>query len=471
MNNNKRKTIKWIDENKSVLENIAKKIWEKPELPFRENYASKLQSDLLKKHGFKISKIKNLPTAFIAEYGNGTPIIGVLGEYDALPGLSQKIINKKEPIVNGAPGHGCGHNLLGTAGVGAVIAIKNILSEKNIKGTIRYYGCPAEEALAGKPFMAREGVFDDLDICITWHPGCVNTAWGATQLAMNSVVFEFRGISSHASATPHLGRSALDAVELMNVGSNYLREHIIDKSRLHYTIPNGGEQPNIVPSYASVWYYIRAPKRKIVESIFKRLVKISKGAALMTETNVKHILKAACYETLPNHTLNNLLLKNMKKIGVPTYTENEKQFAHQLLNTIDNEQKEMIMETNYIPDDIMVEKGLHKEVTDNIDKGKILPGSTDVGDVSWITPTGQFTTVCWPLGIANHSWQATASTGSSIGMKGMIFAAKVIASTILDLLSDDGTIIKKAKNEFDKSRKGQKYRCPIPETVSPPTYN
>lgn len=469
MNINKKSLIKWININEPTLIEIAKKIWESPEIPFREKSAAHLQSTLLKKAGFKISKIRNMPTAFVAEYGKGNPIIGVLGEYDALPGLSQKVSYKQEPVVKGAAGHGCGHNLLGTAGVGAVLAIKDLLEKKNIHGTIRYYGCPAEETLAGKPFMAREGVFDDLDACITWHPGFINTAWGGSQLAMNSVVFSFKGISSHASATPELGRSALDAVELMNIGSNYLREHVIDKARIHYTITNGGDQPNIVPAEASVWYYIRAPKREDIDDIFKRLTKIAEGAALMTETSVEWEFKSACYDVLPNHTLNDLLLKNMEKVGAPTYTEGEKQFALQLLNTISEDQKETIREISFVPDNITVDKGLHEGVTENIDKDEILLGSTDVGDVSWITPTGQFTTVCWPLGVSNHSWQATASAGSNIGMKGMLFASKVIAITLFDLVQDN-ELIEKATKEFNKNRNGKKYECPIPKEIQPPMY-
>lgn len=464
----KKEIFDWIDQNQDELKSVAKQIWDNPETPFKENFASKLQSTTLEKAGFKIKKMKDIPTAFIAEYGSGRPILGVLGEYDALPGLSQKVSSKRDPIKKDGPGHGCGHNLLGTAGVGAVMAIKKAMESGSVRGTVRYYGCPAEEALAGKVFMAKEGVFDDLDACLTWHPSFMNTIWGCSFLAMNSVVFKFTGVASHAAATPHLGRSALDAVELMDIGANYLREHIDEKARIHYAITNGGGQPNTVPAEASVWYYIRAPKRKQVDEIFERLTKIAKGAAMMTETEVEWEFIAACYDVLPNEVLGNLLLKNMKELGSPRYTDEDRELAKQLKATIDPKNKEKIMESWFAPEDVM-EMTLHEGVFENIDKGRVMAGSTDVGDVSYITPLAQMTAATWPISVTSHSWQATAASGSGIGLNAMIFVAKSIAGSLYELFTDGGETLKKAREEFENNTKGFKYKAPLPEGLKPPS--
>jgi len=305
-----------IDENQQELKEMAFEIWSNPELAFNEYKASKLQKDYLREQGFKIIDVPNVPTAFIAEFGEGKPVLGILGEYDALPGLSQKISAEREEMEGTSNGHGCGHNLLGTGGVGAITALKKVMEKENFKGTIRYYGCPAEETLAGKVFMAKEGVFDDLDSCISWHPASMNVVWGCRFLAVNSMKFRFKGIPAHAALVPHAGRSALDAVELMNVGANYLREHVIDKARIHYVITNGGMAPNVVPEDAEVWYYVRAPRRKDVIEISDRLYKIAEGAALMTETTMKYELVAGCYDVVPNRVLSDIMHKNMLETGV-----------------------------------------------------------------------------------------------------------------------------------------------------------
>lgn len=350
----KKEILDWIDKTETFLTDTARQIWENPELPFGEKLASKLHSSALKEAGFRVRQdLKDMPTAFVAEYGSGHPIIGILGEYDALPHLSQKAAGIREPLEEEAAGHGCGHNLLGTAGIGAVMAIKNGIDDGSIKGTIRYYGCPAEETLAGKVFMAREGVFDDLDTCLSWHPASMNTVWGCSFLAMNSVMFKFKGVPSHAAAAPHLGRSALDGVELMNVGANYLREHIFEKARLHYVITNGGGAPNIVPGDASVWYYIRAPKRDQVEEIFERLLKVAQGAAMMTETEVEWEILAGCYDVLPNEILGNLIMSNLKEVGSPRFSDDDRKLAEELTATFDEGQKEKIMTTYYAPAEVM----------------------------------------------------------------------------------------------------------------------
>lgn len=463
---------KYIEDNAEKFVEVAKNIWENPELGLQEYYASNLQTDVLEKNGFKVKRnVGGMPTAFIAEYGSGKPVIGILGEYDALPGLSQKVKAQREPIKEGAPGHGCGHNLLGTAGLAAAMAIKRLIEEGKVSGTVRYYGCPAEETLVGKVYMARDGVFNDLDAAITWHPLFLNAAWTSSSLAMVSVRFEFRGIPAHAAASPELGRSALDAAELMNVGANYLREHVPEKVRIHYTILYGGKEPNVVPERAVVWYYIRAPQPDLVEEVFERIKKIAQGAALMTETSVTWRVLTGCYNYLPNLTITRVAVDNMVEIGPPTFDENDYKFAEELQKTIPLPGLLKVLKGLNVPEKFikeLVNKPLHDSViTEFYDLGMVLPGSTDVGDVSWITPTVQFTTACWPIGTPSHSWQATAASGSSIGFKGMLFAAKVIAGTILDLLTNPD-ILEKAKKEFNETTAGRRYKPLIPEEAKPP---
>ena len=459
----------WLDENAGLLKHIAQKIWDNPETAYNESFASKLQASVLQEAGFKIKMdLERLPTAFIAEYGEGKPVIGVLGEYDALSGLSQKKSSKREPVEIGGTGHGCGHNLLGTAGLGAVLAIKKAIDTGQIKGTVRYYGCPAEE-MSGKVFMASLGVFHDLDACFSWHPASMNVVWGCSFLAVNSVKFNFKGISAHASAAPHLGRSALDGVELMNVGANYLREHIDEKARIHYTITNGGGKPNIVPAEASVWYYIRAPKRTQVEEIYERLVKIAKGAAMMTGTEVDVEFLGGCHDVLPNEILGEIMHINMLEVGPPQYTEKDRKFAEELAESFEPGQKEKIMKTYFAPEDV-IEMTLHEGIAKVDDKNEIMAGSTDIGDVSWIVPFAQITAAAWPVGTAAHSWQSCASSGSGIGYSAMMFAAKTMAGALYDLFMDEGTILNKAKEEFENKTKNNKYKSFIPTGERPPSH-
>jgi aminobenzoyl-glutamate utilization protein B len=462
----KQTIFKWVDNNKETLSDMASRIWAKAEGPFKETFASELQMSFLEKEGFQIKRdFEDMPTAFVAEYGDGYPILGILGEYDALPGLSQKVSNKREADIKDAPGHGCGHNLIGVGGIGAVLAIKEAMDKGVVSGTIRYYGCPAEETLAGKVFMAREGSFDDLDACLTWHPANLNTTWKMSSLAMNSVKFKFKGISAHAAAAPEMGRSALDAVELMNVGANYLREHVNEKARIHYSITNGGCEPNIVAPEAEVWYYIRAPKRVQVEEIFSRLVKVSQGAAMMTETEVEHKIISGCYEYLPNTKLGDILHKNMLELGAPLYTEEDKTFAKELVNTFPEGQIEKVMSGWYAPEEIYG-MTLHKGVAECHGAGKALAGSTDVADVSWITPTGQLLAASWPMGVAAHTWQATAASGSGIGFAGMHFAAKALAGSLYDIF-EDASMLDDIRVEFKEKTVNKQYTCALPDDVKP----
>ena len=451
-----------IDKNDEMLMKMARDIWEKPELSLKENFASNLQAETLEKAGLRVTKgLKDMPTAIIAEYGKGKPIIGILGEYDALPDLSQDVVCEKKPIVPGGPGHGCGHNLLGTAGVGAAIALKEAYDRGEFKGTIRYYGCPAEETLNGKTFMARDGCFDDLDACISWHPSPLNSPNRFSALAVNSAIFKFKGITAHAGSSPHMGRSALDAMELMNVGANFLREHVNDKVRIHYSILDGGKAPNIVPDSASVWYMMRAPKRDMVDDTYERLKKIAYGAAMMTETTVEKIdLLSGCYDMLSNSVIADAIGANMVEIGGPKFTDEDRAFAKEMVATLAPGEKEKNMESVFAPKDL-VNVDLHESAIANCnDSSFMMTASTDVGDVSYITPLCQFGTAVWPLGISPHTWRAVACTGSSIAMHGMIFASKVLAATAYDLLND-AEILKAAKDEFNLSLGGKKYVCPV----------
>ncbi|MBL7064759.1 MAG: amidohydrolase [Anaerolineae bacterium] len=458
--------LNYLDANRDRLARLAKDIWDHPEVGLQEFYASKLIADVLEKAGFSVNGgVAQMPTAFVASWGEGKPVIGILGEYDALPGLSQKVSATKEPIEEGAPGHGCGHNLFGVASLGAALAVKEAMEESTIKGTIRYYGCPAEETMIGKIFMARAGVFDDLDAAIGWHPFYANTVWSCSSLAMNSFKVNFHGVAAHASAAPEAGRSALDGVQLMDVGVNYLREHIVEKARIHCVITKGGEAPNVVPPFAQVWYYVRAPLREQVEGIYSRMLDIAKGAALMTGTTFEVDFLTGGYDMLPNDRLGELLLEKLKQVGPPQFTDEEKDFAKQLQATLPPDAVENILRSYGLTRE-EVGDPLCDRIVDPFDKGEVLPASTDVSDVSYITPTAQVTTCCQALGTPVHSWQNVAFAGSSIGFKGMMLAAKAMALAALDLETKPD-ILKAARDEFEKKTEGKKYVSPLPEGTVP----
>lgn len=462
--------LAFIADNEAMLIGLERDIWEHPQVGFYEEYAAKLLSGVLRDAGFRVSmNVAQLPTAFVAEWGSGPPIIGILGEYDALPGMSQKVQSKKEPAKEGAAGHACGHNLLGVGGLGAALALKRTIEEGTAKGTVRYYGCPAEETLIGKVFMARDGVFDDLDAVLTWHPMYANTLWNSESTALNSFKFNFHGVSAHAAAAPQAGRSALDGVMLTDVGVNYLREHVIQDARIHCVITHGGDAPNIVPSYAQVWYYVRAPKRPQVEEIYRRVLNIANGADLMTDTTHDVEFLAACYDYLPNQVIGRVLLQHMKELGPPPFDDADLAFARELQSTLEQEQVEGTLRA-YRKTREELGDPLSNSVVDEVGtfgRGEVLAGSTDVGDVSYITPTGQVTTCCMPLGVPVHSWQACAATGSGIGAKGMMLAAKTLALTGLDLLGKP-EVLKAAREEFVKATSGKRYASPLPSNLEPP---
>lgn len=462
----KQKLVQWIEENKNSFESLAKGIWERPEVAYEERFAAEAQTDVLREAGFRVTeRVGGIPTAFVAEFGSGRPKIGLIGEFDALPGLSQRVSVAFEPEVPDGPGHGCGHNLLGTAGVCAAIAIAGRLREESLSGTVRYYGCPAEEVLSGKTFMARDGVFDDLDVALTWHPGSANLAVYTGTSALTSVEFRFRGRASHAGAAPHLGRSALDAVELMNVGANYLREHVPDGSRIHYAITNGGKAPNIVPDKASVWYFLRGADRDQADGLLERLLDIARGAALMTGTEAAWEVKAGAYDFKPNETLGDLLLRQTDEAGLLEFAEEDRRWAASLSASLDPEALRQTAE--------------HYERLGLATQGPLAAGfarwkssggggSTDLGDVSWIVPVGAVTTTCAPIGVELHTWQATASFGSPIGLKGMHYASKLLGLAAYELLTDRGEMIARAQAEFRAATKGRTYAPAIPPETKPP---
>jgi aminobenzoyl-glutamate utilization protein B len=364
--------LSFIDENAKGLEDLALKIWEHPEIAYEEYKAAKWTAEYLESHGFDVEEnYVGMPTAIKASWGNGKPVIGLLGEYDALGNMSQKITTEKIPIKAGAPGQACGHNLLGVAHVGAAIALKKALEESGQEGTVIFYGCPAEEVLTGKGFMARGGAFKEIDFSMAFHPGSEHSVTTGKMTALNSVIFKFHGVTAHAGGDPHNGRSALDAVEQLNVGANYLREHVTDDVRIHYVITDGGRAPNIVPDYASVWYYVRALSRDAIEDTYERLIKIAKGAAMSTETEVEIEFLGGCYNTQQNKVLVNLIYNTMQEVDLPQWTDDEVKFAKELNDVSPNYKKfqDQIEKEGQLATKVSAIKSAHGY------------GSTDVGDV------------------------------------------------------------------------------------------
>ncbi|MEA4919615.1 MAG: amidohydrolase [Clostridiaceae bacterium] len=448
-----------IDKEEKKLVELAQKMWENPETAYNEVNACKWMAEVLKGYGFEVEVgYVGLPTAIKATWGKGHPVIGILGEYDALPGMSQKVKTEKDPVVLGAPGQGCGHNLLGVSSLGAVIGMKAELEAKGLEGTVVYYGCPAEEVLTGKAFMARNGAFRDIDLALSWHGSSMNTLTDGTMTGLNSAIFHFKGRTAHAGGDPHNGRSALDAAELMSVGANYLREHVTSDVRIHYVYKEAGTAPNIVPDKASVWYYVRAMSREAIEDTYERLVKVAKGAAMMTETEMKIEFLGGCYNTLNNKVVLDAVHQAMNEVELPKWTKEELAFADAL-----NKQSPMYdkMKAAGMLDGAAIHSGVTEiEHTDGY-------GSTDVGDVMHIVPCAQVMTACWNLAAPGHSWQITACSGMSIGQKGMLYGAKVMAAASAKFY-EDPALLEKAKAEFNKVMNGRSYKCPIPMDIPIP---
>ncbi|MCJ7625172.1 MAG: amidohydrolase, partial [Anaerolineaceae bacterium] len=455
------------------------RIWEYAEIPHREFKSSKLQAIFLERDGFKVTwNIADLKTAFIAEWGEGAPIIGFVGEYDALAGLSQKVQATPEPIIEGAPGHACGHNLLGVGGLASAVVLRHWMEENGVKGTVRYYGCPAEENTYGKTFMARAGAFDDLDAAFNYHPSSINMASKGSAVGVYDIKFRFHGISSHAGGSPHLGRSALDAVELMNVGVNYLREHVTEKVRMHYAITHGGDLPNVVPPEAEVWYFLRALKPEELEEVANRVRKIAQGAAMMTETTFEEVFRSACSAVLSNHYLADLQYEAMKLVGPIEFSDKEITFAQEINNAYPEENVNMFFEwakKMKIPEDFreLIDRLKGAPLIDinlpPLNEEEVGTGSTDVGDVSQITPVSMLSTTCFSTGSAGHSWGIAATSGMSIGHKGMMHAAKIMALAAMDCYTDPEHL-KKARQEFEEATKNSPYKSPLPIHVKPPRY-
>ncbi|MBQ6438811.1 MAG: amidohydrolase [Mogibacterium sp.] len=446
----KQDIFKTVDELKDLCVDACRKIWENPELSGEENFGSEYYSELLRKEGFRLVVNEHVPHAFIAEWGSGHPVLAILGEYDALPGFSQKASCVREEVTEGGAGHACGHNLLGAAAATGAIALKRVLEADGLEGTVRFYGCPEEETLCGKVKMIHYNMFDGCDFAFSWHPMSVNMAFDTSYLANASFKFYYTGLSSHAGFAPQNGRSALDAMELTNVGVQYLREHVIDGTRIHYTTDSCGYAPNIVHPDAKSWYYVRAPHMSDVKETMERVKKCAQGAAIMTETQVRFELLSGCSEMLINNAFADLTYKNLVEMEPISYTAEEREFARKIQDTV-------AMETcarerrAYNCDGPMFETiALRDQWTRTPMKA-----STDSGDVSMIMPMNLFTAAAWPLGVAPHTWQAAACAGTSLGEKAAVWAAKALAATAYDVLTMPEER-EKIKAEFE-SRRDDKY--------------
>ena len=442
-----------IDARQATYTAIADELWSNPELGYQEQKSSaRLQAEL-KTAGFAVeSGVAGMPTAFVASYGSGKPVIGILAEFDALPGLSQGAVPVRKPVVEHGAGHACGHHLFGTASTAAAIAVKEWMGRSGHGGTIRVYGTPAEEGGGGKIYMVRAGLFDDVDVALDWHPGSQNDAGPGTSLANKSGKFRFRGKAAHAAGAPWAGRSALDAVEAMNHMVNMMREHVPDGTRIHYVITSGGGAPNVVPDFAEAYYYMRHGDAQLVLEMWKRLELAAQGAAMGTETELEIEVVNGVYALLPNETLAQMIDANLRRVGGVTYTAEERAFAEQISGTLSTKRD--------------LASAATVEPFARSDAG----GSTDVGDVSWVVPNSGFSTATWVPGTPAHSWQAVAAGGMSIGHKGMIVAAKTMAMSVYDLLTTP-KLVEDARAEFERARGADfTYRPLIGEREPPLTY-
>ena len=448
--------LKHLDSIRGELVSINQEIWTYAELGLEEHRSSARLVGVLKKAGFKVTEgVADMPTAFVAEYGSGTPVIGILAEYDALPELSQEATGARKPAPGRTTGHGCGHCALGTAAVGAALAVKEAYDKHSLKGTIRVYGTPAEETLIGKFYMLLAGLFRDLDACLHWHPGTKNRITYSSSKAMVSAKFTFLGVAAHASGSPDKGKSALDGVELMNIGANYMREHIKDSARIHYVVTRGGNQPNVVPATAQVWYYVRDNDHRDVERHFAWLKDIADGAAKMSRTKVQLAIETDCHELVPNLPLSKVILRNFKKVGPPRFDQADLDLARQL---------QAAVRADF---DLKEDKVLNDTIEELPKKPYQDAGSTDVGDVSWFVPTSGLSTACFAAGSPGHSWQNVAAIGSPIGHKGMMVAAKVLALSAVDLLQDPAAL-KEARADFQERMKDRKYTTIVPKGQKAP---
>ena len=475
MRADKLEALSVIDRQADFFRELADEIWDHPELSLKEFRAADLYCRKLRALGFEVTeKLCGIETAFCGRFGSGKPVIGILGEFDALSGLSQEAgSTEAKPLIPGGNGHGCGHNLLGVGSLAAACAVKEWLEKTGRPGTVIFFGCPGEEGGAGKAFMAREGLWKKLDAALCWHPSDVNQVKTGTNNSSIQVLYRFRGKAAHAAGDPYNGRSALDAVELMNIGVQFLREHMTDDCRIHYAITDaGGVSPNVVQANAAVLYMVRANKVADSVKLQARVDDIARGAALMTGTDFERVFIDGTAELLPNFCIEEALYRNLEEIGVPAYTEEDRRLASALKASYPGSGIAGV----YGIRDPEIEKTLRrlsgngeKAINDFIpplySTTAFSPGSTDVGDVSWLTPTSQIETVCWPAGVPGHSWQIVACGKSELAHKGMFLAAKVLAGTAVDLLSD-GELLARARAEFEE-RSAEGYVCPIEENAVP----
>jgi aminobenzoyl-glutamate utilization protein B len=451
VNPNKTFVMQSVDKQQPGLIAISDKIWAYAETALKEHKSSKELSDYAEAQGFKVKRgVAGMPTAFTAEFGSGKPIIGIMGEFDALPGISQKAQPTKEALEPGAAGHGCGHNLFGAGSLGAAVAVKELIQQGKLRGTIRFYGTPAEESVGGKIYMARDGLFADLDVCLDWHPDVQNAANTQSSQAMVDFIVEFKGKAAHAAADPWNGRSAVDGLEAFTDGVNMLREHVKPSVRMHYAIMSGGDVPNVVPEYAKVWMWVRDSKRDGVEDVFKRVKEIAQGAGMIAGVEAKVTIQTGDYELLVNRTGAGALQKNLEILGPVTYTDYEIAFAKK------------IQEMQGGPQTGLDGKIYPLKETQEHPTG----GSTDVGDISWIVPEITLVATTAPANTAWHGWSVVACGGMSIGHKGMILAAKSLAMTMVDLFESE-TLRKEIRAEFEQRRGGHVYKAYIPDSPPP----
>ena len=465
-----------IDANAAAYTAASDAIWEHPEVNFHEDYAASRLIAMLKENGFTVTgNLAGLPNAFRAEYGSGRPVIAYLGEFDALSSLSQKAgCAHREPLSPSAPGHGCGHNLLGVGALAAAIAVKEQIEAGKLTGTVVYLGCPAEETGSAKAFMARDHAFDGIDAMLTWHPWDYNGIWPGGSLANVKMIFRFKGQSAHAASSPHLGRSALDALELMNVGVQFLREHVPDDTRIHYAITDaGGTSPNVVQGRAEAVYLVRSQRLADLEGIKQRVIDCARGAAIMTGTDMEMEFVKGCSNILPNTVMEETLIASMTEIGVPSYTQDELALAAQLHDALESPETTLDKITRLCDsktrERIFAHQGeaLYTFIAPHCPSdAPIIPVSTDVGDASWCAPTSQVSCAAWAADTPAHSWQAVAIGKSGVAHKAMLLAAKTIALTGAKLMADN-TLLAAARREYDARITKPPYICPIPEGIRP----
>lgn len=443
--------VSLIDARFPEHQRIATQIWDYAELGYQEEQSSALLKKTMADEGFTVeSGVAGIPTAFVASYGSGHPIIAMLAEYDALPGITQTASAERETIPGKAGGHACGHHLFGTASSGAAIAIKHWLEETGTQGTIRLYGTPAEEGGSGKVYMVREGMFDDVDAVLSWHPGSANRVRAESSLANRSAKFRFHGVSAHAAGAPHKARSALDAVEAFDFMVNLMREHVPQETRIHYVITQGGHAPNVVPDFAEVFYYVRHPDAQTMLGIWERVETAARAAAQGTGTTVDWEIIHGNHPMLSNNTLAEVMQRKLEQVGGVTYDEAEQDYAKKIYATLNQPSRELGSEKLVLPM-----------------RHKIGMGSTDVGDISWNAPTIQLESATWVPGTPGHSWQAIAAGGTTIGIKGVQVAAKALALTARDLYQDPVTLAK-ARQEFEKARGEDFVYTPLLGDRAPP---